>query len=272
VQTSWRVEPMVDETTAYTILAEDRIWNGYSIADLDPPFRAYTRVALARHAAAAPAACLFLCHPAFSSIIPHGPAAGIAAILAQVDLPETTFLLARPAHLPIFQHHYDCANGDQMLRMAVSAATFRAPNMVLHPVRHLEERDLPALRRLYAAYPGNAFNDDQLIHGVFYGIRDGDDLVAAGGTHALSRRNHIAAIGNIFTHPGHRGRGLGGAIVAALVADLLGFCQDVVLNVSTTNAAARHVYERLGFRTHCDYWEGDIRRRNTNQHLAASDA
>jgi len=263
VRDAWQVKSDVEDAAAYTVFSQDRIWNGYSIADLDPPFRPYTEVAIGQQDdQPAAAACLVLRHPAFCSVVPHGAPEGVAAILAKIALPETTYLLAQPAHVPPFRQHYVINGGDEMLRMAVSAATFQAPADSSAQATRLEHGDLAALRRLYLHYPGNAFNDDQLIHGVFYAIRDGDEIVAAGGTHAMAARYGIAAIGNIFTRPDLRGRGLGQAAVAALTADLLnGAGRDVILNVSAANDVARRIYERLGFRAHCRYWEGDVKRK-----------
>ena len=260
---AWQVTGDVEDEIAYAIFSEDRIWNGYSIADLDPPFRPYTEVAIAQWSDQLPtAACLVLRHPAFCSVVPHDAPEGVAAILAKIDLPETTYLLAQPAHLPPFRQHYLINGGNEMLRMAVSAATFQAPAGSSAQATRLEHSDLAALRWLYLQYGGNAFNDDQLIHGVFYAVRDGDEIVAAGGTHAMTARYGIAAVGNIFTRADLRGRGLGQAVVAALVTDLLaGGCRDVILNVSTTNDVARRIYERLGFQAHCRYWEGDVTRK-----------
>ena len=254
----WQVEPDADDEAAYAVLAEDRIWNGYSIADLAPPFRAYTRVALARRNEAPPAACLFLRHPDFNSIVPHGNPDGLAAILAAVDLPATTYLLARACHLAPIQRHYAFPTPlVETVRMAVDRQSFR-PLVGPEPaVERLDIDDLPALLDLYSKYAGNAFNADQLRHGPTYGVRAGDRLVAAGGTHAVAARYRIGAAGNIYTRPDARGRGYGRAIAAAVVADLLGGpCDDVILNVHAVNTTAVRLYTRLGFREHCRYWEG----------------
>src|SRR5262249_41725053 len=110
----------------------------------------------------------------------------------------------------------------------------------------------------------NAFTADQLTSGPFFGVRSGAELLAAGGTHVVARPYGIAAIGNVYTRPEARGRGYAGAITAALVAALFkGRCRDVILNVAEATLAARRIYERLGFRIHCEYREGPIERRRT---------
>jgi predicted GNAT family acetyltransferase len=93
-------------------------------------------------------------------------------------------------------------------------------------------------------------------------VRLGDELVAAGGTHALATRYGMAAIGNILTLPAYRGRGYATAVTAAVVAELLtSECRTVILNVAQHNHLAVRLYARLGFRTHCRYQEGIVQRR-----------
>lgn len=271
-QQAWRLDLDATDAAAYAALAGDRAWNGYSIADLAPPFREHTRVAVAWPVdvpveATASAACLFLRHPAFCSTVPHGDVAGVAAILAAVatagDLPEATYILARDEHRPAIERYYHVPDGWQpMARMAVNAETFQPPAPSNAPLVRLEPEDLPALLDLYGGYSDNAFNADQLLSGIFYGVRTGETLAAAGGTHVIAERYGIAAVGNIYTRPSARGRGYAGALTAAVVRDLLaGPCRDVILNVATANAPARRIYQRLGFRHHCDYWEGSGRKK-----------
>ena len=283
----WRVEADADDSAALAALADDRIWNGYSIADLAPPLRAYTHVALARRGTAPPSAtCLFLRHPGFNSTIPHGDPAGVLAILdtlAEADeLPGETYVLARAPHLPALDRRYDFPDGRQeMIRMAVDARTFRPPHRPATrsapPAEPLGPDDLPALQDLYAAYEASAFTADQLLNGVFHGIRDtgvggSGTLFAAGGTHVVAIRYGIAAVGNIYVRPTARGHGYGSAVTAATVTALLNSsCRDVILNVAVANRGATQLYARLGFHEHCRYWEGQaVRRRATGEERGAS--
>ena len=85
--------------------------------------------------------------------------------------------------------------------------------------------------------------------------------IAVAGTHLVAPRESVAAIGNVYTHRDHRGRGLGAAATGAVATELLarGF-RTIVLSVEEGNAAAIHVYERLEFRFHCSFIEGDAER------------
>ncbi len=253
VVNGWSVTLEVNDAEAHAAFATDRLWCGYAIADLDPPFRAYSSVAVARRGTDT-AACLVLRHPAFAALVPHGPAEGLLALLRRIDLPRAVHLFARDEHLAPLRRHFDYSAPTPMLRMAVDAESFRP---VTGGAARLTPEDLPALLDVYSAYSGNAFQADQLAGGVFYGVRDGALLVAAGGTQVTSARYGIAAVGNIYTRPEARGRGLASAVTSAVVAELLGgFCRNAILNVAAANEPAIRVYTRLGFRTHCRHYEG----------------
>ena len=96
-----------------------------------------------------------------------------------------------------------------------------------------------------------------LEEGFYRGVWDGGRLVAVAGTHAVSRRFGIATIGGVLTLPEYRGRGLGGAATAAVGTALRDVgIRTLALNVRETNLPAIAAYTRLGFETHCPFWEG----------------
>src|SRR5207244_1110433 len=74
--------------------------------------------------------------------------------------------------------------------------------------------------------------------GVYYGFRVGGRLVSAAGTHVISPSARLAVVGNVLTHASHRGRGFATATTGAVTAELLRFCDQVVLNVRSDNPAA----------------------------------
>lgn len=260
IEAHWRV--FTNDDAADAVLETDRIWNGYSLCDLEPPLRAYSRVLLAQHGQTTPsAAVLILAHPEFTALVPHGDPAGIRAILAALqDRPAAPFILVQPGQIPAIEPFYSFSEPPtEMLRMFVTADTFQ-PAAPLPKLERLNIDDLPALRRLYSSYPASAFTADQLRYGIFFGVRDGDKVIAAGGTHALGPQHGIAAVGNIFVQPQLRGRSYGLAITSAIVRELLrGPYRDVILNVARANDHARRIYARLGFRDHCGYLEGSAR-------------
>ena len=87
----WQVDLDVGDDAASTVLSQDRVWTAYMLGDLEPPFRAYTTVALARRRDEPPsAAYLILRHPDFTATATHGDPAGLAAIMQAIELPERT--------------------------------------------------------------------------------------------------------------------------------------------------------------------------------------
>jgi ribosomal protein S18 acetylase RimI-like enzyme len=253
----WTIEPDADHATAAAVFAADRIANGFALADLAPPFAKYSTVAMARRGDGPPAAaCLLLRHPAFTTLVAHGDPDGLAALAATLDFPHVMEFAVWPAHLPVFARYFSLTIIEEMTRMVLVGATGRQPDhRAVNPVR-LSPDDVPALLALYEAYPESVFRPGLVEHGVFYGVREGARLVAAGGTHIVAQSVGIAALGNIFTLPEARGRGYGSAITAAVVRELQALsCRDIFLNVARSNVGAIRVYERLGFRTHSHFWQ-----------------
>ncbi len=259
MSSGWRVATDVNDDEIVATLAQDRVWNCFAIADLAPPMRAYSQYVVAYQADAPRATCLVVRHPAFNAVIPGGTREGVAAILAEIDLPEICQVQALDDRVPEIRRYYRFPAGlHEMLRMTVTADALRARITVPdRPVERLAIVDLAALRDLYALYPENHFRQDALEHGTFFGVRDGERIVAAGGTHVVAATHHIAVLGNIFTHPGERRKGYAAAITTALTRELMAQgCRDVVLNVTATNDPAIRMYRQLGFRTHHHYWTG----------------
>jgi ribosomal protein S18 acetylase RimI-like enzyme len=128
--------------------------------------------------------------------------------------------------------------------------------------------ELPALERLYAAaYPGNFFDPRMLLTGQYYAIRDPEhaaELISAAGVHVYSPEFGVAALGNITTHPAHRGRGLAVAVTARLCQALRANTALIGLNVKASNASAIACYQKLGFTVVADYHEYALTRADPN--------
>ena len=168
----WQIIPDASDDEAVVVLERDRIWNSFALADLAPPFRVYSQIALARRGSES-AALLILRSPGLSVLSPYGAEAGVAAILELLALPAVALLQAQPAHLALLRRHYRLLPGKyEALRMAVTAATFRPPANV-PAVARLTPADAGALMELYALSPENHFRPDLLEQGVFYGVYAG---------------------------------------------------------------------------------------------------
>lgn len=116
------------------------------------------------------------------------------------------------------------------------------------------------LTDLHATDPGAAFwSPAMLADDTFVGLRVDGRLVAAAGTHVVSVRHGVAAIGGVIAHPDHRGRGYAGLVTAGTAARIGARATTIGLNVVTTNQAARRAYERIGFTVCWSYEEIELR-------------
>ncbi|MER7169392.1 GNAT family N-acetyltransferase [Micromonospora sp. NPDC000207] len=113
-------------------------------------------------------------------------------------------------------------------------------------VVRLGEADGPSLTELIdVAFPTTTSRpgDPRIVD--WYGIRDGDRLVAAGADRS---QGDIGFVAGLVVAPGDRGRGLGAALTAGMARRLFDRYDQVALGVYTDNVGAIRLYERLGFR------------------------
>jgi RimJ/RimL family protein N-acetyltransferase len=172
----------------------------------------------------------------------------VGALLRLHPGPRQTYLTCDPAHVDTLLKDYDLWRPQTMLRQRVLREDFAPPAGPL-PVRRLIDADAGELNTLYAIEEeGLRYSGRQVSEGVYYGAHHRGRLVAAAGTHVYSPTEGVAVIGNVFTHPDFRGRGLATFTTAGVAAFVLKTCDLVVLNVDPANRTARHIYERLGFK------------------------
>jgi predicted GNAT family acetyltransferase len=137
--------------------------------------------------------------------------------------------------------------------MALTEETFM-PNDNGSAVK-LTESDILELKDLYEKREEPFFLPYMLTSGTYYGIRKDGKLVSAAGTHVTSSTNKIACMGTVFTHPAYRGKGYATICVSKVVEELLLSHKDIILNVDSKNFSAIRIYEKLGFREHCTFFE-----------------
>lgn len=264
----WRIHDDTDENDVLSLLEQDRIWNCFALADLLPPIRAYTRYLTASYRDKKPSALLVIVrHPEIKVISPFGETAGVAALLAQADLPEVTLVQTTAAHRSLLEAAFrPRPTWDEMLRMAVTAPMF-TPQPSDERIVRLTSDDSAEVSELYQLFPENHFRPELLEQNSFHGLRENGRLLAIAGTHVIAEPYGIAVVGGVFTRPEARGQGYASLVTSALVARLLERgCRDVVLNVYATNAPAVAVYNRLGFQTRHYLWSGPAERRKMGEH------
>ena len=243
-----------------SFLEQDRLYAAYALCDLDDEEFARTRWGVAYDGLEPRSVVLEYAGTAPQPVFTMGLASGIAAVLRDLIRPRAAYLSMRYEAMSAVERIYRVDPGPEMVRMAVDRVTFRP-----HPglATRLVPAEIADLNRLYdlgftAWLPGNA-----IAEGVYYGVRVHGRLVAAAGTHVISREARLAVVGNVLTHRDYRGRGLAKTTTSAVTAELLRFCDEVVLNVRADNAPAVAAYLDLGYREHCRFAERLVHRRGT---------
>lgn len=251
----------LDQDAAFIPLLEaDRGWAAYALCDLEPPYRVDARYIGATRDGQVVAILVIYAPPSFVSLVPCGDVGAMGAILEVTpDLPRAAVLLAQRRMLPAIERRYVLGQSWTMLRMVVTPERLHLTPPVGATVARLVPADLPALLELYARHPGSVFTPFMFEHGVYFGAVQDGMLVAVAGTHAVSPRYRIGVIGNVFTQPEYRGRGLATAVTGAVAGALFASgAQLVALNVREDNAPAVRAYARIGFSVHEAFWEGAV--------------
>ncbi|HEX8024758.1 MAG TPA: GNAT family N-acetyltransferase [Candidatus Limnocylindrales bacterium] len=248
-----RAAVTIDRGMLRSFLERDRLLAAYAICDLDE--REFQR---ARWAAATRGEEVLAVAVEYGGLSPQplfvmGREDGVEALLRDVVRPRLTYVAASADVLPAVQRHYRLEPGPQMVRMWVDAARFQPK--VVDGVEPLKPSDAGELNRLYRLGFGSWLPPQSVAEGVYYGVRVGRRLVAAAGTHVIGRDAKIAVVGTVLTQPEYRGRGYAEATTSAVTAELLRFCDHVVLNVRADNPPALNAYRRLGYAEHARFEE-----------------
>jgi ribosomal protein S18 acetylase RimI-like enzyme len=259
----WHVvsaRPTSDRELLRGFLEQDRLFAAYAICDLEAREFPRTRWGVATDGDEVVAVGLEYGGSTPQPLFLMGRNDGIAAILGDVVRPRAAYLAATTPALPAVAHEYRVDPGPQMIRMWLDRTMFR-------PVAAEVERLLPVeageLNHLYQLGFASWLTSSSIAEGVYYGIRLRGRLVSAAGTHVISREAGLAVVGNVMTDAAHRGRGHATAVTSAVTAELLRFCDQVVLNVRADNPPAIQAYRKLGYAEHCRYEERLVHRRTS---------
>ena len=249
---------LTDLRIVRTLLDRDRAWSAYAIGDLAPGFLEHCEWRTAADGTPA----LLLLYRGFTPPIAFatGEPQRLRALFEEITAPEISLHL-RPDVLAALQGLYTPTCTRAMLRMTLGRDCFdSAP---LSGVRQLTAEDVEAITTLYddgreSGESPTFFYPSMLEQQTFHGVWEDHALVAVAGTHLYSAELGVCAIGNVYTRRDRRGRGLAAQVTSAVVAKAMReHVATIVLNVSVHNAAAQRVYMKLGFRTHCDFVEGE---------------
>ena len=256
----WDLPLLTERDQIRQLLQRDPVWAAYALGDLGPELWPHTTW----HRAEAELA-LVLRSYSVAILWASGTLEGLAEEIAS----EPRYSVqVRPSALPELARYYRTSHLKRMWRMTLDSREFRPASF--GQMERLGAADVGALERLYAdgAAMGESpefFFGSMVSNGAFFGAREGDELTNVAGTHLVAIEEGVGegvgAIGNVYTRQNRRGRGLAGQATSAVVTELLRLGVTVIaLNVYQSNEAAIQVYERLGFRRHCEFVEGIIER------------
>jgi ribosomal protein S18 acetylase RimI-like enzyme len=246
------IRTVTDRGELRAFLDTDRLLAAYALCDLEDREFGKTRWGGAFDGERLVAIALEYSGLTPQPLFAMGRAEGIEAILRDVVRPRAAYLAVLPEVIPAVETLYRLDPGPQMVRMWVDRARFRP-----YPaeVRRLLPSDIGELNRLYQLGFASWLPSQSIADGVYFGVRVGGRLVAAAGTHVISRQARLAVVGNVLTHVDYRGRGFATAVTGAVTAELLRTADQVVLNVRADNPPALQAYRRLGYAEHVRFEE-----------------
>jgi GNAT superfamily N-acetyltransferase len=249
-----------DRVLLRQFLEQDRLFAAYAICDLDDREFSRTRWGGAFVGTDLVAVALEYAGLSPQPLFVMGRNDGIEAALRDLVKPRAAYVAALPTALPAVEGSYRVDPGPQMVRMWVDRSTFRP-----YPAdtRRLLPIEVGELNRLYQLGFASWLGSGAIASGVYYGVRVNGRLVAAAGTHVVSSAARLAVVGNVLTQVEYRGRGYAAATTGAVTAELLRFCDQVVLNVRADNPPALQAYRRLGYQEHIRFEERLIHRVGT---------
>jgi ribosomal protein S18 acetylase RimI-like enzyme len=246
-----------DRAVLRDFLEQDRLYAAYAICDLEEREFARTRWGVAWERDVPIALVLEYSGPTPQPLFVMGRLDGIEVVLRDLIRPRLAYVAAPSAVVPSIETAYRVDPGPTMVRMWVDQARFRPYPATVQRLLPVEIGDL---NRLYQLGFASWLPPSTVADGVYYGMRVNGQLVAAAGTHVISRAARLAVVGNVLTHVDFRGRGFATAVTGAVTAELLRTCDQVVLNVRADNPPALNAYRRLGFTEHLRFEERLVHR------------
>lgn len=255
----YAVEVVHDIATVRKMLEPDPAYAAYAIAQLDPNYFDRNEWVLSRGPGGREALLVHSHTGLGNALFALGDPEALDAAMSIRPGARFSFGSLRQEHKRVVDKYYVMTRPQLMTRMSVAMGQFQPAEST---ATRLSGADVALVNRLYSIEGGvTAYRESHLEEGVYYGVFDGGKLVSIAGTHVVSRAERIAVVGNVFTHPRHRGKGLATQATSAVTRALLGFCDLVVLTVEVRNDPAVRIYTGLGYQSVCNLHETPLLRK-----------
>ena len=250
-----------DPSELATLFERDRHDHIYALADLDEPF--WSASTWWRNG---DAALGLIGLPEGQTIVyavstsdPQGTLTLAAELAAEIP---PTLVTGSPGITSVFEQ----AGREIVWQRGYHRFHLRDHSLVPEPTGQivpLSSADSEMALALYDVVPDAAFFLPSMLEDeTFVGMVAGGSLVAIAGTHVLSQKYDVAAIGAVFTHPDHRGRGLGAAVTAGAIHRIGDRVSTIGLNCTKANMKARRIYTGMGFVESLAYDECELAANN----------
>lgn len=118
--------------------------------------------------------------------------------------------------------------------------------------------DLPQMLQLVDLAKPGPLGPRAMELGAFHGIYAGETLVALAGQRL--RLDGYTEVATVCTHPDHRGRSYGKAVVSAVIRHIVEAGQSPFLGVDADNTPAIRLYEGLGFTHRSTFYLSTVER------------
>ena len=203
-------------------------------------------------------------HGGFPDVFAESPSAEAWASLASFGREPVSLFSLHPLTPPAGWTITRSVDLVEMVQEDVGVRTTEAENKYGASMVELSTEDLPQMSALYeATRPGRKLYPRLMELGGFVGIKQGDLLVAMACLRLdITGYREISTVGTLA---GHTGRGYATALVGELARRIRNAGKQAFLTVNTSNARARAIYERLGFRSRVNLCSTTFRREDTRQ-------
>ena len=244
-----------DRQWIQTRLEKNRPWAAYTLADLEPGYFEHTSWFCDLEGRGLTLLYRGFSRPLIFCIEDSGHLYSILSeIESTLDVSSDRYVVSKPETLPQIRSRYDVQEERPMLRMILDSEHYRPADH--RKAVQLGPSHLPSVRKLYEEGPPEFFLDQMLTDGIYYGIFEEFGLVSVAGTHIVAHDYGVGGLGNVYTRADRRSCGYATLVTSAVSGHLLySGITTIILNVREDNDPAIRVYERLGYKPYCRYFE-----------------